>query len=164
MNGESRSHALVPWLLNQRSSGIWDWAAWAFCWVCFCCPGFLHAELLVTSTALGFLRVWQVGLLLCLASTSQWPTWSCFSQVKSEKRHHICRECIASSVLSRRSKNLRQRTEECYSSVLFGKQRKIYPWGKRAGWPKRREEKRGPRLNFGSCFSPPSESALCKLG
>ena len=31
MSSESRSRALVPWLLNQRSSGIWDWAAWAFC-------------------------------------------------------------------------------------------------------------------------------------
>ena len=47
-------------------------------------------------------------------------------------------------------------------SVLFGKQRKIYPQVVRAGQPKRRE-----RLNFGSSFyvffSPPSEPALCKL-
>ena len=43
-------------------------------------------------------------------------------------------------------------TEECYSLVLFGKQRKIHPRGMRAGWPKRHEEKRGPRLNFVSSF------------
>ena len=30
----------------------------------------------------------------------------------------------------------------CYSSVLFGKQRKIHPRGVRACWPKSREEKR----------------------
>ena len=47
-------------------------------------------------------------------------------------------------------------TARCYSSVLFGKQRKIYPW-------KRCEKKISQRLNFGSCFCffllP-----LCKLG
>ena len=35
--------------------------------------------------------------------------------------------------------------DQCYSSVLFGKQRKIHPQGGRMGQPKRREE-----LNFGS--------------
>ena len=40
----------------------------------------------------------------------------------------------------------------CYSSVLFGTQRAIHPWGVRAGWPKRREENRSPWLNFGSAF------------
>ena len=43
--------------LNWRSSGIWDWVMWAFCWVCFCCSGCQHTGLLVTSTALGFLHV-----------------------------------------------------------------------------------------------------------
>ena len=46
-----------PRFLNCRSSGIWDWVAWAFCPVYFCCPGFQPSGLLVTSTALGFLRV-----------------------------------------------------------------------------------------------------------
>ena len=42
---------------NQRSSGIWDWATWIFCQVCFCCPSFQHAVHIVTSTLLGFLCV-----------------------------------------------------------------------------------------------------------
>ena len=37
-----------------------------------------------------------------------------------------------------------------YSSLLFGKQRKIHPWGVRAGRPISREVKRRERLNFGS--------------
>ena len=41
-------------------------------------------------------------------------------------------------------------TASCYSSVLFGKQRKIHPRGE--GWPKRHEEKRSPQLSFGSSF------------
>ena len=72
---------------NRRSSEIWDWATWASCWVCFCCPGFQHAGLFVTSPVLGFLLLplcWVfftfifhrgsfcwVGLLLCLPSTSR---------------------------------------------------------------------------------------------
>ena len=32
------------------------------------------------------------------------------------------------------------------------KQRKICPWGVRVGQPKRQEEKRSPKLNFGSSF------------
>ena len=35
---------------------------------------------------------------------------------------------------------------------FIGKQRKIHPRGKRAGPPKRQEEKRSPRLNFDSSF------------
>ena len=58
--------------------------------------------------------------------------------------------------------------DQCYSSVLFRKQKKILPQGVRVGRPKRHEEKRGPWLNFGSCFymifSSLSEPALCKLG
>ena len=37
--------------------------------------------------------------------------------------------------------------DQCYSSVLFGKQRKTHPPGVRVGPPKRKE-----RLNFGSSF------------
>ena len=57
-------------------------------------------------------------------------------------------ECVISSVLCHGSKNLKWQMEQCYSSVLFKKQRKTHPWGMRAGWPKReekrREEKRSP--------------------
>ena len=59
--------------LNRRSSGIWDWAMWAFCWVCFSlswfpsrwafpCAGFLRLPLLARELC------W-VELLLCLASS-----------------------------------------------------------------------------------------------
>ena len=41
-------------------------------------------------------------------------------------------EFVISLVLSHRSKNLKQRRDQCYSSVLFGKQRKIHPRGMRA--------------------------------
>ena len=61
---------------------------------------------------------------------------------------------------------------QCYSSVLFRKQKKIHPQGVRVGQSKRlgrREEKR--REDSGSIFassfyvlSPPSEPTLCKLG
>ena len=40
----------------------------------------------------------------------------------------------------------------CYSSVLFGKQRKTHPRSMRAARPRRHAEKRSPRLNFGSSF------------
>ena len=42
--------------VSLRSSGIWDWATWAFCQVCFYCPGFQHTGL-VTSTVLDFLHL-----------------------------------------------------------------------------------------------------------
>ena len=59
-----------PRFLNWRSSGIWDWAAWAFR-----CPGFQHDG---PSPALDFLRVprllrelhW-VGFRLCLAFSTR---------------------------------------------------------------------------------------------
>ena len=50
-------------------------------------------------------------------------------------------ECVISSVLSHHSKNLKQWTDQCYSSVLFRKQRKIHPQGVRLDQPKRHEEK-----------------------
>ena len=61
-------------------------------------------------------------------------------------------ECVIYSVLSGHRKNLKQWMDQCYSSVLFGKQRKIYPQGMRVGRPKRCKEKRNPQLNFGSSF------------
>ena len=68
----------------------------------------------------------------------------------------LCCECVISSVLSCHSKILKQRltsvTAQCYSSVLFGKQRKIHPPGMKAGQHKRNKEKRSLRLNFGSSF------------
>ena len=65
---------------------------------------------------LGFLGVllllWElhtVGLLLCLASW--WgPRRGCFSQVKSESRHHRCQANVVSSVLSHLNNNLKRRT------------------------------------------------------
>ena len=55
-----------------------------------------------------------------------------------------------SSVL--RQQKFKQRMDQCYSSVLFGKQKKIHPQGVRVGQPKRRQEKRGQRPSFGSSF------------
>ena len=60
----------------------------------------------------------------------------------------VLRECVISSVLSCHSKTLKQLINQCYSSVLFGKQRKIHPRGMRATQKKRKEE----RLNFASSF------------
>ena len=49
-------------------------------------------------------------------------------------------ECVISSVLSHHSKDLKGGTvlHLCYSSILFGKQRIVYPWGVRAGQPQMR--------------------------
>ena len=82
-------------------------------------------------------------------------------------------------VLSHCNKKLKQWMDQCYSlvlqlgyssvpgysSVLFGKQRKIYPQGVWGSQPKRNKEKRGPQfcLLFLCFFSPPLETALCKL-
>ena len=60
-------------------------------------------------------------------------------------------------VLSHFSKNLKRFMDQCYSSVLFSKQRKIHPGGMRAGWPKRHKEKRSLVAQFWPiflCFSP----------
>ena len=57
--------------------------------------------------------------------------------------------------------------DQCYSSVLFRKQKKIHPRGLRVGQPKRhREEKPLAQLwlLFLYVFSPTPEPALCKLG
>ena len=62
-------------------------------------------------------------------------------------------EFVISSVMSHCSKSMKWLADGCDSSILFGKQRKTHPWGLRAGSPKRGEEKRGLRLNFGSFFT-----------
>ena len=67
------------------------------------------------------------------------------------------------SALSHRNKNLKWRTDQCYSSpsyssVFFRKQRKIHHQDVRAGWPKRCKEQRSPWSSVGSSFfvfSPP---------
>ena len=50
--------------------------------------------------------------------------------------------------LSHDSKNLKRQMDQCYSSVLFGKQRKLHSQGVRAGQPKdaKRRETRGSIL------------------
>ena len=60
-------------------------------------------------------------------------------------------EFVISSVLSHCSKNLKWWTDQCYSSILFGKQRKIHTWGLRTGRPKRSEE-RSPGLILAPLF------------
>ena len=61
-------------------------------------------------------------------------------------------EFVSSLVLSRCIKTLKGRMDQCYSSVLFGKQRKIYPWSMRSGQPKKHEEKRGTWLSLTPLF------------
>ena len=84
-------------------------------------------------------------------------------------------EFIISLVLSLHSKNLKRRTDQCYSSVLFDKQRKRHPRGVRVGRPKRRKEKPStttppppPPAQFWLLLlyviSLHPEPALCKLG
>ena len=78
--------------LNQRSSGIWDWAAGAFRWVCFCAASSCHVLLPVTSAALGFLCAGFPPLsldfccsrfLLCELSLN-WAGWD---------REHCVKKC-----------------------------------------------------------------------
>ena len=65
----------------------------------------------------------------------------------------ISGECVIYSVLSCCSKNLKRWTDQCYSSVLFRKQRKIHPCGMRVDWPKRLTEKRSPRSSLAPLFT-----------
>ena len=95
----------------------------------------------------------RVGLLLCLASASQGQSQDCFSQVKSKKWHHICWRSVQfpwCCLTTAKIWNFRPVLQLSYSSLLFGKQRKIHSWGVRVGWPKRCKEKRERRLSFGS--------------
>ena len=57
---------------------------------------------------------------------------------------------VISLVLSHCSKNFEQWMNQCYSTVLFGKQRKIYGLGVRVGRPKRLEER--PEAQFWLLF------------
>ena len=105
---------------------------------------FQHARLLVTSIVLGFLCVWlpQCELL---------PSWASvvlgffltgaelmllhpgYIQVMAAD---MLGKCVISSVLSCHSKDLKwctRVTAQFYSA----KQRKVHPWGMRAGWPQR---------------------------
>ena len=49
-------------------------------------------------------------------------------------------EFVVSLVLSHHSKNLKWWMDQWYSSVLLGKQRKLYPWGMRVGRHAKRRE------------------------
>ena len=132
--------------LNWRSSEIWDWVTWAFCWICSCCPGFQHIRLLVTSCTgfplhsasttwafpeLGFYYAWPhlVG-----------PSQDCFSQVTSESQHQIMsEECAISLVLSHRSKDLKR-----WTSVTAGLQHSFICQAKEST-PLRREGELTPK-------------------
>ena len=73
----------------------------------------------------------------------------------------------SSLVLSHHSKNLKWWTDQCYSSVLFGKQRKMHLGGMRAGWLKSCREERAEaqfRLLFLWVFSHSPEPAPFELG
>ena len=112
-------------------------------------------------------RFRRVGHLLCLASALWGPSLGCFSQVKSKSRHYICWGslefpwfCLATA------KNVKWWMDQCYSLVLFGKQRKLHPWGVRAGWPKRRREKLAAQFLplFLYFISPPHWACPMQLG
>ena len=60
-----------------------------------------------------------------------------------EGQRKMSGEFVISLILSCHSKNSKWQMDQCYNSVLLGKQGKIHPQGVRAGWPKRHEEKRG---------------------
>ena len=97
-------------------------------------------------------ELWCWRRLLRVPWTARRSNVSILKEISPEYSLEAWGECIISSVLSHHSKNLKQQTDQCYNSVLFGKPKKIHPQGVRVGGPRRHEEKRGPRLNFGSCF------------
>lgn len=78
----------------------------------------------------------------------------------NEKKHWILKftdrelkkvtsgEFVISLALSHCKKNLKPWTDQCYTSVLFRKQRTNHPPGLRVGWPKRHEEKKCPQPNL----------------
>ena len=76
-------------------------------------------------------------------------------------------ECVTSLVLSRHSKDLKQRTSvtaRLQLRVLLGKQRKVHPQGVRAGRPQRRGLNPSWLPLFIRLPPPPLEPAQCKLG
>ena len=89
-----------------------------FCQECFCCPSFQHTRLLVTSTVLGFLHlqlphceflpIWASAVLgLCLTGPELTLLQPGYIRDMSPG---ISGECVISSVLSHRSKNLKWQT------------------------------------------------------
>ena len=77
-------------------------------------------------------------------------------------------EFVISLVLSRHSKNLKQRIDQCYSSMLqlssIGQAKEKTSSRSEGGLTQKTKEKPSPPTQFGSSFyvfSPPSESALC---
>ena len=81
---------------------------------------------------------------------------------RGQQRIRLSGACVISSVLSRRGKNLKwwKVLQLCYSSGLFGKQRKTHPQDMRVNWPKS-SSTLAPLLY---AFSLPPEPAVCKLG
>ena len=67
--------------------------------------------------------------------------------------------CNVIGLLPHHSKNLKRWTDQCYSSALFGKQRKciLHVWGQTGPKDAKRREARGPILavHFICCFSSP---------
>ena len=109
-------------------------------------PGLLHPEPLPLRQATANLyHHWrhsntqrQVCLRLCGVSWSAqgfvWALWASLMGI----RFGYDGECVISLVLSCCSKDLKWQTKMLqlgYSPVLFGKQRKVYPWGMMVGLP-----------------------------
>ena len=123
----------------------------------------LHWVLFMFSFHCGSFR-W-VGLLLRLASTLRGQAEVISARLNPRSGTIDVGGVCNFPGLSRCSKNLKQWMDQCYSSVLFGKQRKMHPWSVRVGRLKRLEEKPEAQflLLFLCVFSPPPEPALCKL-
>ena len=90
-------------------------------------------------------------------------------------KRYLSWECVISLVLSRHNENLKwwmlkpsdrpchsSGMDQCYSSVLFRKEKKIHPRGLRACWPKRHERALALWLLFWYAFSPHPGPILCK--
>ena len=108
-------------------------ARWASCHSR--CTGFLShsASTLWASAELGFCRPWP--------PPRGGPSQDCFNQLNLRNgTRYVEGVCNFLRSVSSQQKiwNGGPVLPLGYSLVLFGKQRKIYPWGMRAGWPKRR--------------------------
>ena len=85
--------------------------------------------------------------LFCLTTAKIWSDgWT------SVTTQFMLGECVISLFLSHHSKKLKGRMDQCYNSVLFGKQMKIHPWSMRVSRPERQEEKRDPGSNLVPLF------------